>query len=194
MRVLLLHAHPLPESFNTALRDAALDGLRTAGHGVDSCDLHAEGFNPVLTAEERRGYHAIPGNRGAVEGYVRRIERAEAVVMCFPVWCFNVPAMLKGFFDRVLLPGVSFRLEGGVAKPNLTNLRRIAAITTHDRPRWTALVMGDPPRKASVRYLNMLTGFRAKTDYLALHDMNRATDADRAHFLRRVRERMARFG
>jgi len=193
MRVLLLHAHPLPESYNSALRDAALAGLRAAGHEVDLCDLYAEGFQPVLTAEERRGYHEIPGNRAPVEDYVRRLERAEGVVMCFPTWCFNVPAILKGFFDRVLLPGVSFRLEEGVATPALTNLRRIAAITTYGRPRWTALLMGDPPRKASLRYLAMLTGFRARTEYLALHDMNRATDADRARFLARVRRRMEMF-
>ncbi len=194
MRVLLISAHPLPESYNAALRHAAIEGLRAAGHEVDDCDLYAEDFNPVLSAEERRGYHAIPGNRAPVESYIRRLERADAVVLCFPTWCFNVPAMLKGFFDRVLLPGVSFRLDGGVAKPNLANIRRIAAITTYGRPRWTALLMGDPPRKASVRYLNMLTGFKAKTQYLALHDMNRATDARRARFVRRVRERMERFG
>lgn len=194
MRVLVISAHPLPESYNAALRAAAVEGLRAAGHEVDDCDLYAENFNPVLTAEERRGYHEIPGNRAPVETYVRRLEQADAVVLCFPTWCFNIPAMLKGFFDRVLLPGVSFRLEDGVAKPNLTNIRRIAAITTYGRPLWTALLMGDPPRKASVRYLNMLTGFKAKTEYLALHDMNRATDAQRARFLRRVRERMERFG
>lgn len=194
MRVLLLSAHPLPESYNAALRRAAIEGLRAGGHAVDDCDLYAEGFNPVLTADERRGYHAVPHNRAPVESYVRRLEQADAVVLCFPTWCFNLPAMLKGFFDRVLLPGVSFRLEAGAAKPNLTNIRRIAAIATYGRPRWTALLMGDPPRKASVRYLNMLTGFRARTEYLALHDMNRATDAQRARFLRRVRERMERFG
>lgn len=194
MRVLLLYAHPLPESYNAALRQAALDGLRAGGHEVDDCDLYAEGFNPVLTEAERRGYHEIPGNRAPVEGYVRRVERAEGIVMCFPVWCFNLPAMLKGFFDRVLLPGVSFRLEEGVAKPNLTSLRRVAAITTYGRPRWTAMLMGDPPRRGSVRYLNMLTGFRARTEYHALYDMNRATDADRARFLARVRARMERFG
>ncbi len=193
MRVLVLSAHPLPESYNTALRHAAIEGLRAAGHEVDDCDLYAEGFNPILTAEERRGYHAIPDNRAPVESHVRRLEQADAIVLCFPTWCFNIPAMLKGYFDRVLLPGVSFRLEEGVAKPNLTGLRRIAAITTYGRPRWTALVMGDPPRKASVRYLNMLTGFRAKTEYMALYDMNRATDAQRARFLRRVRGRMEGF-
>jgi putative NADPH-quinone reductase len=194
MRVLLIFAHPLPESYNAALRAAAIEGLRAAGHEVDDCDLYAENFNPVLTAEERRGYHEIPHNRAPVETYVRRLEQADAIVLCFPTWCFNIPAMLKGFFDRVLLPGVSFRLDDGVAKPNLTNIRRIAAITTYGRPLWTALLMGDPPRKASVRYLNMLTGFKAKTAYLALHDMNRATDTQRANFLRRVRERMERFG
>jgi putative NADPH-quinone reductase len=194
MRVLLLYAHPLPESFNAAIHAAALEGLRAAGHEVDDCDLYAEGFQPVLTPEERRGYHEIPANRGPVEGYVRRLERAEALVLTFPTWCFGPPAILKGFYDRVLLPGVSFRLEEGIAKPNLTNIRRIAGIVTYGRPRWNALMMGDPPRKSVVRYLRMLTGWRARAEYLALYDMNRATPVEREAFLRRVRERMARFG
>ena len=194
MRVLLLHAHPLPESFNGAIHAAALDGLRAGGHEVDDCDLYAEGFDPVLGAEERRGYHEIPANRAPVEAYVRRVERAEALVLTFPTWCFGPPAILKGFYDRVLLPGVSFRLEDGVAKPNLTNIRRIAGIVTYGRPRWVAMLVGDPPRASVTRYLRMLTGWRAKAEYHALYDMNRATAAQREAFLRRVRDRMARFG
>jgi len=54
MRVLVVHAHPLRDSFAAALRDTIVATLREGGHEVDECDLHAEGFDPVLTAEERR--------------------------------------------------------------------------------------------------------------------------------------------
>jgi putative NADPH-quinone reductase len=193
MRVLHLYAHPLDDSFHAAIRDAARDGLRDAGHEVDLCDLYAEGFDPVLSAAERRGYHDIPGNRAPVEAYVRRLEAAQGLVLSFPTWCFGMPAILKGWMDRVLLPGVSFRLEAGVAKPNLLHVRAIAGISTYGRPRWTALLVGDPPRKAVTRYLRMITGGRASVRYHALYDMNRASEAARAAFLVRVRREMARF-
>ncbi|WP_372619594.1 NAD(P)H-dependent oxidoreductase [Falsiroseomonas sp.] len=193
MRVLYLYAHPLPESFHAAIRDAAREGLREAGHEVDLCDLYAEGFNPVLSAEERRGYHDVPANRAPVEAHVERLERAEALVLSFPTWCFGLPAILKGWMDRVLLPGVSFVIEDGVARPNLQHIRKVAGISTYGRPRWTALFMGDPPRKAVTRYFRVITGGAARVEYHALYDMNRADAARRAAFLARVRGRMARF-
>jgi len=193
MRVLHLYAHPLPESFHAAIRDAVREGLRQAGHEVDLCDLYAEGFDPVLRAEERRGYHAVPENRAPVEEYVRRLERAEALVLSFPTWTYGLPAILKGWMDRVMLPGVSFRLEDGVAKPNLTHLRKVAGISTYGRPRWTAMVMGDPPRKVVTRYFRVVSAGRAEVSYLAMYDMNRATPARCGAFLDKVRRRMAQF-
>lgn len=193
MRILYLYAHPLPESFHHAIREEALAGLRAAGHEVDLCDLYAEGFNPVLGAEERRGYHDIPANRAPVEEYVARLERAEALVLSFPTWCFGLPAILKGWMDRVLLPGVSFVIEEGVAKPNLQHIRKVAGISTYGRPRWTAMFMGDPPRKAVTRYFRVITGGAARVQYHALYDMNRATAAQRDSFLAKVRREMTRF-
>jgi putative NADPH-quinone reductase len=193
MRILYLYAHPLPESFHHAIREEALAGLREAGHEVDLCDLYAEGFNPVLGAEERRGYHDIPANRLPVEDYVARLERAEALVLSFPTWCYGLPAILKGWMDRVLLPGVSFVIEDGVAKPNLQHIRKVAGISTYGRPRWTAMFMGDPPRKAVTRYFRVITGGAARVQYHALYDMNRATAAQRDSFLAKVRREMARF-
>jgi putative NADPH-quinone reductase len=193
MRVLYLYAHPLEESFHHAVREEARAGLREAGHEVDLCDLYAEGFDPVLSAAERRGYHDLPANRAPVEAYVRRVEQAEALVLSYPTWCFGLPAILKGFFDRVFIPGVSFTLVDGVARPNLTHIRKIAGISTYGRPRWNAVLVADPPRMTVTRYLKALTGWKASVEYHALYDMNRATEAQRARFLAKVRRRMAQF-
>lgn len=193
MRILYLYAHPLGDSFHAAIRDAALSALRGAGHEVDLCDLYAEGFDPVLRPEHRRIYHDEAAILEPVAGYVERLRWAEGIVLSFPTWCFGLPAILKGFFDRVFIPGVSFTLRDGVARPALTHIRKIAGISTYGRPRWTAFTMGDPPRKAVTRYLRLLTGGRAGTRYVALYDMNRADDARRAAFLATVREEMGRF-
>jgi putative NADPH-quinone reductase len=192
MRVLVLYAHPNPESYGAALHRTVVSALEDAGHVVDDCDLYAEGFDPVLTYDERMAYHDVPGNRAPVAEYVRRLENAEALVLVFPVWNFGFPAILKGFLDRVFLPGVSFRIENGLVQPNLTHLKRLVAVTTYGAPRWRAMLMGDPPRKVVMRMLRVLVAPNARARYLALHDMNRQTQDGREAFLRRVRETVSR--
>jgi NAD(P)H dehydrogenase (quinone) len=170
-----------------------LQTLRAAGHEVDDCDLYAEDFNPVLSRAERLGYHDIPSNTLPVAGYVARVQWAEALVFCFPTWCFGLPAMLKGFFDRVFVPGVAFDMSDPKnVRPALTNIRRIVGITTYGRPRWTAFLMGDPPRKVITRYMRVLTGGRAAVDYHAQYHMNVATRPQLERFTQRVGAAMAR--
>ena len=191
-RAMVLFAHPCAESFSAALHRTVVDTLADRGWQVDDCDLYAEGFGPVLTAEERRGYHEVGPNVAPVAGYVERVQAAEALVLVFPVWNFGFPAMLKGFFDRVFLPGVSFRLEDGFVKPNLTHVKRLAAVTTYGGTRLRAVMAGDPPRHV-VRRAIWHVCRPEKMRYLALYDMNRATDADRGRFLGRVAGEMGRF-
>lgn len=183
MRVLVLHAHPDPKSYGAALHEAAITALRSAGHDVDDCDLYAEGFDAVLSRAERVGYHDLAGNTLPVAGYVERLRAAEALVLCFPVWNFGYPAILKGYFDRVFLPGVSFRLVEGKVRPNLWNIRRLVAVTSYGGTRWRARLMGDPPRKAVCRVLRAVCHPAARPLYLAHYDMNRATPVTRAAFL-----------
>ena len=189
-RALVLFAHPCPESFSAALHATAVAALRGRGWEVDDCDLHAEGFDPVLSATERRGYHDTAANTAPVADYVERLHAAQALVMVFPVWNFGYPAILKGFFDRVFLPGVSFRLERGRVRPNLTHIRRLAAVATYGGTRTRALLAGDPPRRVVMRALRHVTR-PERLRYLALHDMNRADASRRERFRARVAREMA---
>ena len=168
--------------------------LERAGHVVDDCDLYAEAFDPVLSRQERIDYHDAAINRAAVTGYVERLLRAEALVLCFPVWNFGLPALLKGFFDRVFLPGVSFDLsaDGGIG-PRLQHIRKIGAIATYGGTRPVAWYMGDPPRRFCTRGLRRLIRPGARVVYLAHYRMNVSTEATRARFLARVERSMARF-
>lgn len=187
-RALVLFAHPCAESFSAALHARVVDTLTARDWHVDDCDLNAEAFQPVLTEAERRGYHDR-GNTDPVQGYVDRLRAAEALVMVFPVWNFGYPAILKGFLDRVFLPGVSFRLEDGKVKPNLTHIRKLAAVTTYGGTRLRAMLVGDPPRRCVTRAVwHVCRPDRMR--YLALYDMNRASDAVRAGFLARVDREM----
>jgi len=189
MKALVLFAHPCPESFGAALHTRVLESLDARGWDIDDCDLNAEGFNPVLTEEERRNYHEEPSNIDPVRAYVDRLMAAEALIFSFPVWNFGYPAILKGFLDRVFLPGVSFKLVNGKVRPNLDHIKTLAAVTTYGGTRLRAFAAGDPPRRhftRSVRYVTQPQKMR----YLALYDMNRADDAKRAAFLDRVGQEM----
>lgn len=193
MNVLILFAHPVEDSFQAAVHRRVVETLTQAGHTVDDCDLYAEKFDPCLSRAERLAYHDPDADRAAVQPYIDRLSVAEALVLIFPVWNHCYPAILKGFFDRVFLPGVSFRMENGRAMPMLHQIRRIAAIATYGGDRWRALLLGDPARKAVTRVLRAQT-VGAPLRYLAQYDMNRSTDDCRQRFLDRVAAEMERFG
>lgn len=191
MRVLYLYCHPLEESFHAAILKESLAGLAEGGHEVDPCDLYAEGFDPVLSADMRRRYHDTTRNRLGVEAYVERLYNAEGLVVQFPVWSFGPPAMLKGFFDRLLMPGVAFDMSDPAnITSKLRHIRALTGVTTYGRPWWTALYVGDPPKKMIKRYLPRLFAPSARVRYHALYHMNVATDEQRKAFMARVRTQM----
>lgn len=193
MRILYLYCHPLEESFHAAIRDRALTALRDAGHEVDLLDLYADGFNPVLDARMRRDYHDLSKNRDGIEDYIRRLHAAEALVVQFPTWCFGFPAMLKGFFDRVFGPGITFDLSDPAnVKPMLTHIRHVVGISTYGRDRWRAFLVGNPPKKMITRYLRWFVSRSARIRYLALYHMNVATETQRKAFLDRVSAELSR--
>jgi NAD(P)H dehydrogenase (quinone) len=193
MRILYLYCHPLSESFHAAIRAKALATLADAGHEVDMLDLYAENFNPVLSEDARRHYHDTARNRRGLESYVARLQSAEALVVQFPTWCFGPPAMLKGFFDRMIMPGVAFDLgDPAHVKPLLRNIRRIVGIVTYGRPRFMALWMSDPPRKTVKRYVRWFTGGTARVDYYPLYHMNIATATQRKAFMDRIERELRR--
>jgi NAD(P)H dehydrogenase (quinone) len=193
MRVLLVHAHPVAESFNGGLHRLIRERLEAGGHAVDDCNLYAEGFDPRLTREERLGYHDIPDNLEPVRRYVDRLREAEGLVLSYPVWNFGYPAILKGFFDRVFLPGVSFNIVDGRVRPCLHNIRKLAAVTTYGGTRMRAFLVGDPPRKLVTRVLRVQIKPSAPLHYLAHYDMNRCTPVTRAAFMAKVGQVMDRF-
>jgi putative NADPH-quinone reductase len=129
----------------------------------------------------------MAANRSGVESYVERLMQAEALVLCFPVWCFGPPAILKGFMDRVLIPGVSFALGAdGRMRPNLRHIKRLVAVTTYGRGRLDAWFIGDPPRKIVKRYLRWFIARDARVSYVPLYNLHRTEAQDHSGFIRRV--------
>lgn len=194
MRVLVVYAHPVETSFNAAIHARIVETLKADCHEVDDCDLYAENFQPCLTREERLNYHDVRANLATVAGYVDRLRAAEGLVLCFPVWNFGFPAILKGYFDRVFLPGVSFELfEDGKVGGKLQHLRKVVAVSTYGGGRLRAMLAGDPPRRIVKRVLRSLVKLRTPVVYLGCYDMNRNTRRDCERFLARVTKEMEVF-
>jgi NAD(P)H dehydrogenase (quinone) len=192
MKVLVVYAHPVEDSFAAALRNEVVMALKARGHEVDLCDLYAEGFDPVLSREERIAYRSVAENRRAVAKDVERLQRAEGLILVFPSWWYGMPAILKGWFDRTWLPGVAFDLGPGAIKPLLGNLRLFGVVTTTGAPWWfTMLYMGNPNRKVLMRGLaRLLPRRKVERFWLALYGIDQSTPGQRQRFLNRVRQRV----
>jgi putative NADPH-quinone reductase len=187
MRVLVLFAHPVETSFVAALHRRVVETLRARGHEVDDLDLYAEKFDPALSRAARLDYLDVSKNRAEVAAYVERVLAADALVLVFPVWFDGLPAILRGFFERVFLPGVSFRIdENNLFRPMLGNVKRLAAVCTYGEPRRHISLKGDPPRRFVRRNIGGVIAPDARFDYLAHYDMNATTPQRRARFLERV--------
>ena len=193
MRVLVLFSHPVEDSYGAALHAQAVESLKAAGHEVDDCDLYAEGFDPVLSRHDRLIYHTYPDNTVLVSGYVERLKKAEALVICTPVWNFGFPAMLKGYFDRVWLPGVTFELVDGKVQSTLRHIKKLGAVLTYGADPFRAFVAGNPPKKIVKRVIRAQIDPLAKVRFLAHYDMNRATEETRKQFLDKVKREFSTF-
>jgi putative NADPH-quinone reductase len=195
MRVLLIYCHPQPDSFCAALRDAATVALMAAGHTVEVRDLYAEDFKPVLSPEARGCYYDEGANRRGVEDHVASLQSADALLLVYPTWWFGLPAVLKGWLDRVWVPGVAFRLGGpGVLQPLLTNIQRIGVVTTYGSPRWLLWLVGWPDWRLFKRGLCSLCARRCRLDWLGLTRMDTCTRQDRERFLAKVHAHLIRWG
>jgi putative NADPH-quinone reductase len=190
VNTLVVHCHPDPESYNAALYRAACTALEAGGHALRRIDLYAEGFDPVLSREERRAYLPEPALIEArVQPHVDALRWAEHLVFVYPTWFYGPPAMLKGWLERVWLPGVAFLpppAKGRRAVPGLRHVRRLTVVTTGGAPWWWLQLMGDPGRKLFTRGLRALFARDCKTTWLQLHDMNNVSPTDLGAFLGRV--------
>jgi putative NADPH-quinone reductase len=193
VKALVVVAHPCADSFSHALADAAEQGLCAAGHWVDRIDLYADGFSAAMTYDERLAYHTDrPIIDEQVGDHVRLLLAAEILVFVYPTWWAQMPAVLKGWFERVMVPGVGFVFDAhGKVRPGLGHVRRLIGISTYGSPWWYVKATNDNGRRVITRALRMSCGWRARPRWYGLYGMDTSTVEDRRAFLERVEQRMA---
>lgn len=193
MKFLVLFAHPQRESFQASLHQCVLEALKAAGHVVDDCDLYAEEFQPVLTRTEMEAYHDVGRNAAAVKNYVDRLRAAEGLVFVFPTWWYGMPAILRGYLDRVWLPGVCFDIIDGKTYPSLQKITSLVVVTTCGSPYWlNRFYVGDLNRKFFTRGIGRLISPKAKISWLVQYNMDKATARTKERFLSTVRKTMSK--
>ena len=195
MRALVVYCHPNPESFTAAVRDRVLDRLSFAGAEVRIHDLCAEAFDPRLSAGALEAYEDCTRNRAGIEAEVADLAWADTLVFVYPTWWYGLPATLKGWLDRVLVPGVAFHMPDadGDIKPALGHITRLGVFTTCGASRWLTLWVGAPGKRTLMRGLRLLCARRCRTVFAAHYLMDSSTPASRAAHLDRVSARVDRW-
>ena len=191
MRVLTILAHPHPGSFNHAIAEAAVAALEASGHEIVFHDLYAEGFDPLLSSEE------IPKGaqiNEALARHCRDLSEAEGIIVVHPNWWGMPPAILKGWVDRVVRPGVAYEfLEGdsgeGVPRGLLRARKALVFNTTNTGAKREQEAFGDPLQTLWKNCIFGLCGvedFRRKSYGVVVT----STEAERRAWLDDVRQRV----
>lgn len=187
MRVHVIIDHPWDHSFNYAVLDAFCDGLRQGGHTADVLDLNKEKFNPVMSEAELALYSSGGYLDPMVKSCQERIMAADHLAFIFPIWWNVMPAPLKGWMDKVLLPGFAFTTDQ-VPAPLLTHIRGATVLTT----------TGTPDEYHRREYNNALVGVLCKgtlefcgvspVNWLNFGDTGFASRAEHAGWLKKVEQ------
>lgn len=196
MRALVVYCHPREASFTEAVRDVVLGKLCEAGAEVRLVDLYARGFSPVLTAEEHAWYEDESINQTGIEGYVEDLQWCDTLIFVYPTWWYGLPAVLKGWLDRTLVPGIAFLMpdaENPDIRPGLTHITRLGVFTTCGASWWLTRIVGAPGRRTLMRGLRFLLAKRCKTTFAAHYLMDSSTPESRAKHLAKVAKKMERF-
>jgi len=196
MRALVIYCHPKPNSFNAGVLDVVLQALENGGAEVRVKDLYKEGFDPLLTGSELEGYLDQERNQAVVQADVDDLKWCDSLIFVYPTWWYGLPAMLKGWLDRVLVPGVAFLMpdnENKNIKPGLTHITRLGVFTTCGASWGLTQLIGAPGKRTLTRGIRSTLSPRCKTTFAAHYRMDGSTRESRAAHLNRVERRMRRF-
>ena len=195
MRALVVYCHPKPDSFNDAIKSLVMQKLTAAGAEVRLHDLYRDGFQPVLTTGEWEGYLSCPDNCAPVQRGVDDLRWCDALIFVYPTWWYGLPAMLKGWLDRVMLPDVAFLMPDATHKnirPGLRHITRLGVFTTCGASRWLTTIIGAPGKRTLMRGVGFLCKPGKRTVFAAHYLMDSSTETSRMAHLVRVGRQMDR--
>lgn len=193
MRALVVFCHPNSDSYTAAVRDTVLAKLREVGVATRVSDLYGSGFQPVLCSSHLDRYLDCDGNTDPVSDEVAKLRWCDTLIFVYPTWWYGLPAMLKGWLDCVLLPGVAFHMPDENwpdIRPGLRHISRLGVFTTCGASRGLTALVGAPGRRTLLRGVGLLCAERCRIRFAAHYRMDSSTPQSRAAHLKRVAAKM----
>lgn len=198
MNVLVISAHPSPDSFIGLLREEVLAELSQLGHVVRHHDLYEERFNPVFSSYERLNHVGDIEEKlrhlTDLRIHVEDIQWAQALVLVYPTWWSGQPAILKGWIDRVFTNQVAWILPEGAARirPLLTNIKKIVVVTTHGSTKFVNALEGEAGKRTAFRSIRLMFHKRTRCHWVGLYALDHVSREKRVRLVTHVRRRVRR--
>ena len=192
MRTLIIYAHPNDQSFCNAILATAVSACNKNGQNVRVSDLYQEHFNPVMTKEELRGIIDKKVIDKQTREYIDAIKASDHLILIFPVWWTTMPAMMKGFIDKVIFPSeiYDYNKNGHGVTGLLPNIK-VTVISTMDCPSLIyKFFYGNVLKYALIKGIFKTIGVK-KVNWLNFSVVKRSTRLQRKIWLAKVRKAMS---
>lgn len=195
MKTLVVFNHPYEGSYCNAILEAVQSGLKKGNHSMDLIHLDKDNFDPVMRGKDLLAFvqarndteTALSKVDQQVLDYKRRLEEAEHLVFIFPIWWELMPAMTKGFIDKVIFPGIAYGYsDNGRMVSRLKNIKKITMITTMNSPSIIyKLVFGNAIKKSLLRGTFWKIG-SPNRKWISLNEVKNASDRKRKQWLQKI--------
>ena len=179
----VIFSHPWDGSFNKAILDQVVKKLDETKEKYTVIDLNKDGFNPVMTEKELSLYSQGKSIDPLVLKYQEILKNTDELILIFPVWWMSMPAILKGFFDKVMVKGFAYESAKNGIKGLLTNIKTAKMITTAEAPKILLSItgFGITMKKANLGGVGI-----KKTEWIHYSLKSKGKDEDRKEFLEKV--------
>ncbi|EAC6450099.1 NAD(P)H-dependent oxidoreductase [Listeria monocytogenes] len=191
MHTIIIYNHPYKGSFCHALLEATKKGAKAAGHTVDVIDLDSDGFNPVMSGQDLSAFRNHKASDPQAIDYANRIKKADHLVLIFPIWWELMPAMMKGFIDKVIFPGLTYNYtkSGYGMVSTLTTIKSTTVITTMNTPKiMYKFIYGNAIQKALIKGTFKKSGIK-NVKWQSFNMVKASSDATRKKWLERIEKK-----
>ena len=184
--ITIVFAHPWYGSFNKAILDEVIKNVEKSGKKYKLLDLNKDQFNPVFQEKELAQFNKGIALDPLVKKYQEVLKKSDSVIFIFPIWWYDMPAIMKGFLDKVFLKEFAYRTGKTGLIGLLTNIKTSTVITTSDSPKWYLKWIGGNIVKGGF-IKNTLKGVGIQqTKWIHCGQVSKGTDKKRTEFLEKI--------
>ncbi|MFQ9322348.1 MAG: NAD(P)H-dependent oxidoreductase [Enterococcus durans] len=193
MKTLIIYNHPYEGSYNHAILESVVKGITRAQGKYEVIDLDKENFNPAMTSADLLGFVKHQAVDPIAISYAEKIKEADHLVFIFPIWWEMMPALTKGFIDKVIYPGLTYNYkENGISMVSLLpKLKATTVITTMNTPKiMYKLTYGNALKKALIKGTFKKSGMK-NVNWISLNMVKMSKVEKRQKWLKNIEQKFA---